>query len=222
MLMEALMVGVTNMFEQADDAGMPWEGGYVFDTYGPDELADEFSWVAVGEHAGELVEEIRGCLTDKTYASRWWIELEPDRAYAQAWESFREQILHRTRFVFWASGGDEEPLTSWLYEGSSRRTTTGAASPCPNGKVAAKSEEAVPGLRKAAGHAKSARQARASVAPRRDLRAAGVPPKEQAVPAIPRPAGARWHPRATRSSSPSCQTVPRAWSEGGPSARLTR
>jgi hypothetical protein len=101
--MEALMVGVVNTFEQADGVGMPRDSGYVFDTYDSYELADEFSWVVAGEHADEVVGEIRGCLADKTYASRWWLELEPDRAYSAAWEKFREQILHRTRFVFWAA-----------------------------------------------------------------------------------------------------------------------
>jgi len=99
--MKALMVGVTNMFVQADDAGTPWESGYVFETYQPYEIANEFIWVAVEDHADEVVEEIREHLADKTYASRWWIE--PDRAYSSAWQEFREQILHRTRFVFWAS-----------------------------------------------------------------------------------------------------------------------
>src|SRR5262249_3317911 len=48
--MEAFMVGVNNRFEQADNAGMPWEGGYVFETFDHDELPDRFDWVAAGEH----------------------------------------------------------------------------------------------------------------------------------------------------------------------------
>jgi hypothetical protein len=41
--MEAFMVGVRHAFEQADDAFMPWDGGYVFETYEHHELPEEFA-----------------------------------------------------------------------------------------------------------------------------------------------------------------------------------
>ncbi len=110
--MEAFMVGVNNSYEQADDAGMPWEGGYVFEEaiYTSYDIADAFGWVTGGEHGDQVFEEIRDRLDpDKVYASRWWIELEPEKAYASAWEEFREQIKHRTRFVFWAAQGIDDP-----------------------------------------------------------------------------------------------------------------
>ena len=107
--MEAFMVGVNNSFKQADDAGMPWEGGYVFETFEQDEVLDRFGWVAAGGHDVAVVDEIRGRLAEKTYASRWWIETEPDEAFSTAWKDFREQILHRTRFVFWARKDTEGP-----------------------------------------------------------------------------------------------------------------
>jgi hypothetical protein len=100
--MEAFMVGVDNRFEQADDAGMPWEGGYVFETFEHYELPDSFDWVAAGEHDVAVVDEISDRLAEKTYASRWWLATEPDEAFSTAWKDFCEQILHRTRFVFWA------------------------------------------------------------------------------------------------------------------------
>jgi hypothetical protein len=109
--MEAFMVGVNNTFEQADNAGMPWDGGYVFTTWEHSELPEEFDWVAAGPHDDQVMSEIRGCLADKTYASRWWVELEPDKAFSTAWQEFRDQIMHRTRFVFWAHQEPEEP---WL------------------------------------------------------------------------------------------------------------
>jgi HEPN/RES N-terminal domain 1 len=37
--MQALMVGIDNRFAQADNAGVPWEGGYVSDTYQSWEVA---------------------------------------------------------------------------------------------------------------------------------------------------------------------------------------
>lgn len=109
--MQAFMVGVENAFEQADDAGLPWENEYVYETYDVWDILDKFAWVAAGEHPEKVMAEIRDCLEDKTYASRWWIELEPDQAYSSAWSEFREQILHRTRFVFWAArdGGEQHP-----------------------------------------------------------------------------------------------------------------
>jgi len=69
--MEAFMVGVNNRFEQADDAGMPWEGGYVFETVDQYDLPDRFDWVAAGEHDVAVVDEIRDRLAEKTYTSRW-------------------------------------------------------------------------------------------------------------------------------------------------------
>jgi hypothetical protein len=107
--MEAFMVGVNNRFEQADNAGMPWEGGYVFETYDQYDLPDQFDWVGAGEHEVAVVEEIRDRLAEKTYASRWWAETEPDEAFSTAWKDFREQILHRTRFVFWAQKDTDQP-----------------------------------------------------------------------------------------------------------------
>lgn len=106
--LESFMVGVDNQFEQADNAGMPWdEGEYVFTTYNTWEIVDEFSWVAAESHQGEVLEEIVNSLEDKVYASRWWLELEPDRAYSSTWQEFCAQIKHKTRFVFWATAGDD-------------------------------------------------------------------------------------------------------------------
>ncbi len=107
--MEAFMVGVNNRFKQADDAGMPWEGGYVFEAFEQDELPDRFDWIAGGEYDVAVVDEIRDRLAEKTYASRWWMETEPGEAFSTRWKDFREQILHRTRFVFWARKDTDEP-----------------------------------------------------------------------------------------------------------------
>jgi HEPN/RES N-terminal domain 1/RES domain len=106
--MRALMVGIDNRFEQADDAGMPWDHGYVFTVYQHWEVGEEFGWVAAPEHDAEVVEAICECLEEKTYASRWWNRLEPDKSYSSSWTDFREQILHRTRFVFWACKDDND------------------------------------------------------------------------------------------------------------------
>lgn len=106
---EAFMVGVRNTFEQADNAGMPWEGGYVFETYLHCDLPEMFDWEIETGHEADVLDELRTCLEEKTYASRWWAETEPDEAYSSAWKEFREQILHRTRFVFWARKDTSEP-----------------------------------------------------------------------------------------------------------------
>jgi HEPN/RES N-terminal domain 1 len=101
--MEAFMVGVRNMFNQADNAGMPWEGGYVFETWQHHELPEAFDWVAAEGHDVEVLDEIRACLEEKTYAAYTLPgEMEPDEVFSTAWTRFRDQILHRTRFVFWA------------------------------------------------------------------------------------------------------------------------
>lgn len=110
---EAFMVGVRHTFEQADNAGIPWdgrEGGYVFDTYLHCDLPDAFDWEIETGHEFEVLGELSSCLEEKTYASRhWWTDTEPDEAYSSAWKGFREQILHRTRFVFWARKATTDP-----------------------------------------------------------------------------------------------------------------
>lgn len=118
--MEAFMVGVNNLFEQADNAGMPWEGGYVFTTYNWYELPDEFGWVTAGDHADKVLEEISDRLAEKSYASRWWLQSEPGEAYSTAWKDFKEQIMHRTRFVFWATKVDTDQ-----YKGAGDMTVAG-------------------------------------------------------------------------------------------------
>ena len=123
---EGFMVGVRNRFEQADNAGIPWdgrEGGYVFDTYLHCDLPDTFDWEIETGHEGEVLIELSQCLEEKTYAShRWWAATELDEEYAFAWKEFREQILYRTRFVFWARkatsdrdpGSEEVPVAKVL------------------------------------------------------------------------------------------------------------
>jgi hypothetical protein len=109
--MEAFMIGVKNSFELADE-NMPYDGGPVFpelirDAY---DIADEFADVPGGQFADQVFEEIRDRLDpDKQYMPRYWIELEPEKAYSSAWNDFCENIKHRTRFVFWATSleGDD-------------------------------------------------------------------------------------------------------------------
>jgi len=107
--MEAFMVGVDNTFQQADDAGMPWEGGYVFDTWEHHDLPEEFYWVAAADHDVEVLDEIRECLEEKTYAARWWVDADLDKVFSTAWAQFSDQILHKTRFVLWARKDTAKP-----------------------------------------------------------------------------------------------------------------
>lgn len=107
--MEAFMVGVDNTFQQADDAGMPWEGGYVFHTWDHYDLPDEFDWVAAGGHDVEVFDEIRECLEEKVYATRWWVDADLDKVFATAWAQFSDQILHKTRFTLWARKDTPKP-----------------------------------------------------------------------------------------------------------------
>jgi hypothetical protein len=54
------------------------------------------------------MDAVRACLAEKTYASAWWDRSEPDEAFSSAWKDFRQQLLHRTRFVFWAHTDDSD------------------------------------------------------------------------------------------------------------------
>jgi hypothetical protein len=141
--MEAFMVGVNNEFEQADNAGMPWDGGYVFTTYDHWDIPDSFDDVASDEHAEEVLDTIRDSLVDKVYASRWWIALEPDKAFSSAWQEFCDQIQHHTRFVFGATtharadgeGAGEVPVAKVLESIGELLLEFGLVRPLPAGTL---------------------------------------------------------------------------------------
>jgi hypothetical protein len=99
--MEAFMVGVNNTFEPAE-ISTPWEGGYQWPTWEHCDLPDAFDPLAADEHVDEVLAEIRACLVEKTYVERAWTDREAEHEFSTKWRKFRDQILHKTRFVFWA------------------------------------------------------------------------------------------------------------------------
>lgn len=110
LFMGAFMAGVDHNFEQADNAGVPWEGGYVWPTVDHWDIPQHFDWVFSSEHGEDVEDEVRECLEEKTYISRWFIALEPQDAYASAWNRFQNRIKHHTRFVFWANPASAKGL----------------------------------------------------------------------------------------------------------------
>lgn len=111
--MSAYMVGVNNEFEPVESAGVAWdsaEGGYQADVYDSWDLPDSLDWVAGGDNSVAVIDEIRACLGDGQWVRRYWIALEPDRAFGLAWREFCQEIMYRTRFVFWARTDNRIPV----------------------------------------------------------------------------------------------------------------
>ena len=111
--MESLAVGISNEFEPSEDV-LPWDHE-IRDSVSPHthrDIADEFIYTVSAAHADEILESIRGGLVEETYLSRTWSRLPRDVAFAESWQEFRDQILHKTRFVFWAQPDDD----TWRHE----------------------------------------------------------------------------------------------------------
>jgi HEPN/RES N-terminal domain 1/RES domain len=100
-LMEAFMVGVNNAFEPAENIA-PWEGGYQWPTWDQYDLPDTFDPLAADDHAAAVRDEIRACLVEKTYVGHPWSDTEAEHEFSTKWREFRDTILYKTRFVFWA------------------------------------------------------------------------------------------------------------------------
>ncbi len=98
-LLEAFMVGVNNTFEPAENVA-PWEGGYQWPTWERYDLPDTFDPLGADDRDAEVRGEISACLVEKTYVTLSWDDREAEHEFSTKWRKFRDQLLHRTRFVF--------------------------------------------------------------------------------------------------------------------------
>jgi hypothetical protein len=140
--MQALAVGISHEYEQADDAGLPLDHEVrdALTMYTHWDIADAYMWTVATGHADEIQEAIRVGLADDVYVPVTWNRLPRDEAFGDSWQKFREQILRRTRFVFWARRDDrdwqqEVPVAGVLEEIGDLLARLGCITELPAGTV---------------------------------------------------------------------------------------
>lgn len=108
--LDAFMVGVRNLYEDAEDSGVPVQPGRqvttVFD-------AGDVVWTVLEEHATTgrtpddvLASDITAALTTQSWVRRNWQRLTPDQVWQYSWDSFKELVKYSTRFFFTGTLGD--------------------------------------------------------------------------------------------------------------------
>ncbi|MFG3365618.1 HEPN-associated N-terminal domain-containing protein [Streptomyces sp. NPDC090032] len=101
-LTEAFVAGLRTEYANADDEGVPYdsgEGGYhVAGTWDTWDLVSDY-YDAFANDA--VLEAVRDAIGDQTWTEIGWQFLRYNEQLASSWQSFCEQIQHRTRYVFW-------------------------------------------------------------------------------------------------------------------------
>lgn len=104
-LMTFIMAGISNFYEDAANfmSYNSQEGGYLGETYTPDELIQEF--VELEAEPFELIEDIVSSIDDIAWAKpNLYYDNEGDELMTQ-WLYFKNIVKHKSRFLF--SPGDE-------------------------------------------------------------------------------------------------------------------
>lgn len=108
-LVDAFMVGVDHTFQRADHVGMPLDEELPSVTLcQADELTSYFVGLGSDPHGWEVSNEVEKRLPEGVYILNDWDSRQPTEQYALTWSRFRHQIMHRTRFVFWAKQRNTE------------------------------------------------------------------------------------------------------------------
>ncbi|MEU9147290.1 HEPN-associated N-terminal domain-containing protein [Streptomyces sp. NPDC048349] len=105
----AFVKGLRTEYANADDEGVPYvsaEGGYQV-------AATWDTWDLVGEYydafANERVfEAVRGSIGEQMWTEVGWQLLRYNEQLSSSWQSFCEQIQHKTRYVFWLRRDDAD------------------------------------------------------------------------------------------------------------------
>ncbi|MBY8873990.1 RES domain-containing protein [Micromonospora sp. PLK6-60] len=100
-LIRAFMVGVHHTFDRADDVGMPLDEELVT-LFRGDELPYHLDGLGSDPYGWNVSDDVGRRVPEGVYILKSWKSREPTEEYALTWSRFRQQIMHRTRFVFWA------------------------------------------------------------------------------------------------------------------------
>jgi len=106
-IMERIYESVSKEYADAQDVGMPWaESDWVFEQVYIQDVLEDFDpgWAA------KLCEDIASCFDPNTYWVKHsggdWASTAPSDALLYGWDSFKEQVLTKTRYLFLAEPED--------------------------------------------------------------------------------------------------------------------
>lgn len=109
LLTEAFVQGLRTEYANADDEGVPYvsaEGGYqVATTWDTWDLVSEYYDVFANE---KVMEAVRDSIEEQTWTEVGWQFLRYNEQLTSSWQSFCEQIQHKTRYVFWLRHDDTD------------------------------------------------------------------------------------------------------------------
>lgn len=98
-LIERIGTSLPYEWGNADDEGVPWEGGYVGTTHGTyDLLTDALGDIPLND--GELIADVAGALPEHAWAQRDFFRLRPEDRLSSAWEDFGVIVKHYRRYFF--------------------------------------------------------------------------------------------------------------------------
>jgi hypothetical protein len=108
-LTEAFVQGLRTEYANADDEGVPYvsaEGGY-------QAAATWDTWDLVGQYYDDFAndavfEAVRDAVGDRMWTEVGWQFLRYNEQLSYSWQSFCEQIKHKTRYVFWLARHDAD------------------------------------------------------------------------------------------------------------------
>jgi hypothetical protein len=104
-LAEVVLAGLETAYGNADDEGVPWEGGYVLvQPMLSAELLDE---EGPFNHP-ELINDIAGAMPHDAWVQRDFIRLSPFQRLRYGWDSFVELVKHHSRYFFGFRTTDED------------------------------------------------------------------------------------------------------------------
>jgi hypothetical protein len=98
-LIERIGTSLPYEWGNADDEGVPWEGGYVWtthDTY--DLLTDALGDIPFND--SELISDVVGALPEHAWVERDPLALRPGERLSSAWQDFGEIVKHYRRYFF--------------------------------------------------------------------------------------------------------------------------
>lgn len=106
-IMERIYESICTEYADAQDIGVPWDKGWVIDEVDPFEVVDNFNpgW------GDSLTNDVLECLGWDKY----WVEHSqgnwglgtPSEALTWGWNSFRDTVLYKTRYLFLTEPEDE-------------------------------------------------------------------------------------------------------------------
>ena len=108
-VMDHIYDTVLHYYADAQDVGVPWDGGWILPDVDPFDIVGEFDpgWNE------EFFDDVLFCLRmqDKYWVahSRYsWNLANPTKALAYGWREFTDTVLHKTRYLF-----QSEPVDRW-------------------------------------------------------------------------------------------------------------